>query len=80
MSTDDQTLYDHRSGSGANAPKGHERKEQDPSWQRRQGGDQSRGDADRSDPTGDKVRGKETLGAGATASRLHLEGSEQGPS
>jgi hypothetical protein len=54
MDDDDRTprdtRYGHRSGSGANEPKRHERKEQDPDWRPRQGGDQTRGDEDRTDP------------------------------
>jgi hypothetical protein len=41
------TRYGHKSGSGANEPKRHERKEQRPDWKPRQGGDQTRGDEDR---------------------------------
>jgi hypothetical protein len=44
------TRYGHRSGSGANQPKDHERKEQRPDWKSRQGGDQTRGDEDRLNP------------------------------
>jgi hypothetical protein len=43
------TRYRHKSGSGANEPKRHERKEQHPDWKPRQGGDQTRGDDDRLD-------------------------------
>ena len=51
MPNDDrQTRYSHTSGSGSNKPKRHERKEQRPDWEPRQGGDQSRGDEDRFDP------------------------------
>ena len=43
MPNDDrETRYSHNSGSGANEPKRHERKEQRPDWQPRQGGDQTR--------------------------------------
>jgi hypothetical protein len=54
--TDDDTRYGHTSGSGANRPKRDERKEQDPSWRPRQGGDQTRGDEDRADRRGDDDR------------------------
>jgi hypothetical protein len=51
MGTNDRpTRYGHDSGSGANEPKRHERKEQRPDWQPRQGGDQTRGDEDRLNP------------------------------
>jgi hypothetical protein len=43
---DDKTRYGQRSGSGSNQPKRHERKEQDPDWRSRQGGDQTRGAED----------------------------------
>jgi hypothetical protein len=39
--------YGHDSGSGANEPKRHERKEQRSDWKPRQGGDETRGDEDR---------------------------------
>ena len=42
--------YEQRSGSGANEPKHHERKEQRDDWVPRQGGDQTRGGEDRDDP------------------------------
>jgi hypothetical protein len=35
------TRYGHRSGSGANEPKRHEKKEHAPDWRPRQGGDQT---------------------------------------
>ncbi len=82
------TRYGHRAGSGANEPKRHEKKEQDPGWQPRQGGDQTRGEEDSnreftrpgpSDPGGDRSQGKETRGKDVIATRRHLEGSEQGP-
>ena len=83
------TRYEHRAGSGANEPKRHEKKEQDPGWQPRQGGDQSRGQEDLahdaftrpgpSDPGGDRSQGKQTRGRDEIATRRHLEGSEQGP-
>jgi hypothetical protein len=44
---DRDTRYGHDSGSGANEPKRHERKEQRPDWKPRQGGDETRGDEDR---------------------------------
>lgn len=47
---DDDTRYGHRSGSGSNEPKHGEKKEQHPDWKPRQGGDQTRGDEDRTDP------------------------------
>jgi hypothetical protein len=51
MNDDDrQTRYGHDAGSGANQPKRHERKEQDPEWVPRQGGDQTRGAEDEADP------------------------------
>jgi hypothetical protein len=52
--TDRDTRYGHRAGTGANEPKHHERKEQDPAWKPRQGGDQSRSDQDRRDPRSDR--------------------------
>jgi hypothetical protein len=83
------TRYGHRAGSGANEPKRHEKKEQDPAWRPRQGGDQRRGEEDAtrdayikpgpSDPGGDRSQGKETRGKDVIATRRHLEGSEQGP-
>ena len=83
------TRYGHRAGSGANEPKRNEKKEQDPSWRPRQGGDQTRGDEDAtrdavtrppaSDPGGDRSQGKQTRGHDEVATRRHLEGSEQGP-
>jgi hypothetical protein len=52
------TRYGHRSGSGSNQPKRHERKEQDPEWRPRQGGDQTRGQEDQADRRGqDAQRG-----------------------
>jgi hypothetical protein len=83
----DDTRYGHRSGSGANQPKGHERKEQDPGWQPRQGGDQTRsgGPPDEPRPNQDRLseddrsEGKSTRGHDEVATRRHLEGSEQGP-
>ena len=36
--------YGHNSGSGANQPKRHERKENRPDWKPRQGGDETRGE------------------------------------
>jgi hypothetical protein len=43
MPNDDRdTRYGHESGSGANQPKRHERKEQRRDWTPRQGGDQTR--------------------------------------
>ena len=71
------TRYGHRSGSGANEPKGHERKEQDPAWTSRQGGDQTA--ADPRDPTGTMARGKATRAPDEPRTREHREGSEQGP-
>jgi hypothetical protein len=41
------TRYGHRSGSGANEPKRHEKKEQAPDWRPRQGGDQTRSDPEK---------------------------------
>jgi hypothetical protein len=83
------TRYGQNPGSGANEPKRHEKKEQDPDWRPRQGGDQTRGDEDAardaftrpgpSDPGGDRAQGKETRGKDVIATRRHLEGSEQGP-
>jgi hypothetical protein len=50
MPNDDQgTGYPHTAGSGGNEPKRHERKEQRPDWQPRQGGDQTRAESARSD-------------------------------
>jgi hypothetical protein len=78
------TRYGQRSGSGANEPKDHEKKDQRPDWQSRQGGAQTHDEAptrtDPRDATGDKSRGKATRGADVTANRPHVEGSEQGPS
>jgi hypothetical protein len=84
-----KTRYGRRAGSGAIEPKRREEKEQDPAWLPRQGGDQTRGDADEardaftrpgsSDPGGDRSRGKQTRGFDEVATRRHLEGSEQGP-
>jgi hypothetical protein len=52
------TRYGQRSGSGSNQPKGNERKEQDPDWRPRQGGDQTRGQEDQTDRRGqDDERG-----------------------
>ena len=83
------TRYDHRSGSGSNEPKRHEKKEHAPDWQPRQGGDQTRpGDENRpadSRPADDRLsddarsKGKSTRGHDEVATRRHLEGSEQGP-
>ena len=80
MSAKNDTRYGHRSRSGSNEPKGHERKEQHPDWRNRQGGDQTATEPRPSDPTGDKSQGKGTRGADVVANRPHLEGSEQGPS
>lgn len=44
------TRYGQRSGSGSNEPKRHEKKEQREDWVPRQGGDQTRGQEDRTDP------------------------------
>jgi hypothetical protein len=41
---DHETRYEQTSGSGANEPKGHERKEQGADWKPRHGGDQTRPD------------------------------------
>ena len=41
------TRYGHRSGSGANEPKRHEKKEQASDWRPRQGGDQTRSDLEK---------------------------------
>ncbi len=61
MNDDDRdTRYGHQSGSGANEPKQHERKEQRPDWKPRQGGDQTRGDETHGD---DKTQGDERLDA-----------------
>jgi hypothetical protein len=50
MPNDDrETRSSHTSGSGANEPKDHERKEQRPDWRPRQGGDQTRDDSARDD-------------------------------
>ena len=87
---DSDTRYEHRSGSGSNEPKRHERKEQDPDWRPRQGGDQSRpgesqAPADQPRPNEDRLsdddrsQGKSTRGHDEIATRRHLEGSEQGP-
>lgn len=86
---DNNTRYEHRSGSGSNEPKRHERKEQDPEWQPRQGGDQTRPGAaptpDEARPNEDRLsnddrsQGKSTRGHDEVATRRHLEGSEQGP-
>jgi hypothetical protein len=83
------TRFGHHSGSGANEPRRHEKKEQDPGWQHDQGGNQTRGDHDPtrdgftkpgpSDASGDRSQGKETRGKDEVATRRHLEGSEQGP-
>jgi hypothetical protein len=83
------TRYGHRAGSGANEPKRREKKEQDPAWRPRQGGDETRGEEDlqrdayikpgRNDVGGDRSQGKETRGKDVIATRRHLEGSEQGP-
>jgi hypothetical protein len=73
MSTNDDTRYGHRSGSGSNQPKGSERKEQDPEWRSRQGGNQT---ADKPD---ERSRGKRTQVPHDVATRPHLEGAEQGP-
>ena len=55
--TERETRYGHRSGTGANEPKRHERKEQDSDWKPRQGGDQTRtGDDERSDPKADRSK------------------------
>jgi hypothetical protein len=75
--TTSDTRYGHRSGSGANAPKRNEKKEAAADWEPRQGGDQTRNDP--RDPGADKSRGKATRGKSETATRKHLEGSEQGP-
>jgi len=91
----ESTRYEHRSGSGSNEPKRHEKKEQAPDWQPRQGGDQTRpGDEHRardedrpaeSRPADDRLsddarsKGKSTRGHDEVATRRHLEGSEQGP-
>jgi hypothetical protein len=81
--TTGDTRYAHRSGSGANEPKRHEKKESKPDWMPRQGGDQTRSDAEneqrRRDPGLDKAQGKATRGHDEVATREHLEGSEQGP-
>jgi hypothetical protein len=84
------TRYGHRAGSGANEPKRNEKKEQAPDWQPRQGGDQTRAEADaplERDATGKdaiardpRSMGKTTRGHDEVATRRHLEGSEQGPS
>jgi hypothetical protein len=51
MTDDDRDArYGHNAGSGANEPKRHERKERDPDWVPRQGGDQTRGTEDDADP------------------------------
>lgn len=80
MTAKKDTRYGHRSGSGSNEPKRHERKEQDPDWRSRQGGDQTATEPTASDPTGDKSQGKATRGPDVVANRPHLEGAEQGPS
>lgn len=82
--------YGHRSGSGSNEPKRHERKEQEPDWRPRQGGDQTRSGqpqapADQPRPSEDQLskddrsQGKGTRGHDEVATRRHLEGAEQGP-
>ncbi len=72
----DDTRYGHRSGSGSNEPKDHEKKEQRPDWQPRQGGDQTRTGEGR---PSDEAQGERTKSPAAVATRPHLEGSEQGP-
>jgi hypothetical protein len=79
MKAKHDTRYGHRSGSGSNESKRHERKEQDPDWRSRQGGDQTVTDPPPSDPTGDMSQGKRTRGPDVNANRPHLEGAEQGP-
>jgi hypothetical protein len=88
-----KTRYGQRSGSGANEPKRHERKEQAPDWQPRQGGDQTRPGDDSSAedrpaedrPAEDRLSndprsaGKATRGKDEVATRRYLEGAEQGP-
>jgi hypothetical protein len=71
------TRYGQRSGSGANEPKQHEKKEQRPDWIHRQGGDQTRPGT--KPPPEDEVRNTNTKGAQQTATLPHLEGAEQGP-
>jgi hypothetical protein len=84
------TRYGHRSGSGSNEPKRHERKEQDPDWRSRQGGDETGSSdpgprAEQPRPHEDRLseddrsQGKGTRGHDEIATRRHLEGSEQGP-
>lgn len=83
------TRYGHRAGSGANEPKRHEKKEQRPDWQPRQGGDQTRAGEPRANeeprPNEDRLsedarsQGKATRGQDEVATRRHLEGAEQGP-
>lgn len=85
---DNNTRYGQRSGSGSNEPERHERKEQDPDWQPRQGGDQTRSGeppAEQPRPSEDRLsrddrsQAKSTRGHDEVATRRHLEGSEQGP-
>lgn len=89
------TRYEHRSGSGSNEPKRHEKKEQATDWQPRQGGDQTRSGAGNrlgkenrpaeSRPADDRLsddarsKGQGTRGHDEVATRRHLEGAEQGP-
>jgi hypothetical protein len=78
----DDTRYGHRSGSGSNEPKDHEKKEQRSDWQPRQGGDQTRTEEGRRSDEGrpsDEAQGERTKSPASVATRPHLEGSEQGP-
>ena len=87
---DSDTRYGHRSGSGSNEPKAHERKEQHADWKPRQGGDQTspgepKSPVEQPRPNDDRLsrddrsQGKGTRGHDEVATRRHLEGAEQGP-
>ena len=69
------TRYGRRSGSGSNEPKQAEKKERDPEWIHRQGGDQTRS----GDSPDDAAQGKQTKPPPDVLTRRHVEGSEQGP-
>jgi hypothetical protein len=73
--------YGHQSGSGSNQPKQAEKKERDPEWIHRQGGDQTRpGDNPARDAAPDEAaQGKQTKPPPDVLTRRHVEGAEQGP-
>jgi hypothetical protein len=72
------TRYGHRAGSGANEPKRHEKKEQAPDWQPRQGGDQTRTAPD--EPPERDATGKDDLARDPRSMRSPRAATSKDPS